>query len=580
MAYAATRMHPGIRLVFPGHVCQVVPAENLGKSLHSSEIANMNILTINLSLAGELKKMGHNLLEGNPPPGAILDVEALCGRTGFTPDCVVQQETLGKRVLLSNTISFSCPKVFWSIDTHLNTYWQRYYGQNFDLFLTTQKSWTGKLHRMGVKNAAWLPWYGVKRGWVPWGKRARDISFVGRITEVRLMRKWMSDFLREHFRVHIAQDIPFAAMLDTYANTRLAPNEAIFGEVNFRTFEAASCGAMVISQDLKEDLSALFDPGREIITYENVLELKNILEFYLKSPRQAKMIAAAGQARVQRSHLPRHRASELDSLIRDLTREKSGNHNIWTWLSSLWLEENSPKKTPSRKIPSPGSLPVTAETLFFRIQEAVRKDKKVLELLIPIIQKRQFDFHLLFNTGCSFAAMHAGNLQLAKGFFLRYCQSCSRPVPQISNQSGLVRAWTREMVSAGEKIRPGFLYDPGQHLPQSALECLVWMQDNDPERSSLLPDIKSLLGNVTGSEPIVLQALSQLSLHRQKDWKYNLELARINLKAFRLRQGLEELILARENAAKAGEEKHFHSRLKRLDKKGLLRTALDEVNYA
>jgi hypothetical protein len=106
------------------------------------------------------------------------------------------------------------------------------------------------------------------------------------------------------------------------------------------------------------------------------------------------------------------------------------------------------------------------------------------------------------------------------------------------------------------------------------------MQAQTPVEPSLLQDIKNLLGNVTGSEPIVLRFLSQLSLHRQKNWEYNLELVRINLKAFRLRQGLEELILARENAAKAGEEKHFHARLKRMDKKGLLRTALDEVNYA
>jgi len=573
-------MYPGIRLVFPGHVCQVVPAENLGKSLHSSEIANMNILTINLSLAGELKKMGHKLLECNPPPGAILDVEALYRRTGFTPDCVVQQETLGKRVLVSNTISFSCPKVFWSIDTHLNTYWQRYYAQNFDLFLTTQKSWPPKLTRMGLKNTAWLPWYGVKRGWVPWEKRERDISFVGRITEVRLMRKWMSDFLREYFRPHITQDIPFSAMLDTYAHTRLVPNEAIFGEVNFRTFEAASCGALVISQDLGEDLCSLFEPGREIATYKDVLELKSLLEYYLKHPRQARIIAAAGQDRVQRSHLPRHRASELDSLIKDLTRGKNVNPNVWTWISALWLQENSSQKHPFGNLPSPDSLPVTAETLFFRIQEAVRNDQKVLEHLVPIIQKEQFDFHLLFNTGCSFAAMHAGSLKLAKGFFLRHCQRCGRPVPKISGRAELVRGWVRELVNAGEMMRPGFFYDPRQHLPQSALECLIWLQAQNPAKPSLLPDIKSLLGNVTGSEPIVLQFLSQLSLQRQKDWEYNLDLARINLKAFRLRQGLEELILAQENAARAGEEKHFHSRLKRLDKKGLLRTALDEVNYA
>jgi hypothetical protein len=169
---------------------------------------------------------------------------------------------------------------------------------------------------------------------------------------------------------------------------------------------------------------------------------------------------------------------------------------------------------------------------------------------------------------------------LARGFIVRYCKIQNRAVPDISGPTALARAWVRELVNAGEKIRPGFLYEPQVHLPQCALECLVWMQSNDPEKYSMLPDIKNLLGNVTGSEPIVLQALSHLSLHRQKDWKYNLELSRINLKAFRLRQGLEELVLAGENATKAGEEENFHSRLKHLDKKGLLRTALDEVNYA
>lgn len=546
---------------------------------HASKKAYMNILTINLSLAGELKKLGHKLLECNPPPGAVLDSQALCQKYRFRPDCLIQQETLGKRVLVLNTASLSCPKAFWSVDTHLNTYWQRYYGQNFDLFLSTQKNWTHKLHRMGIKNAAWLPWYGAERDWVPWDRRSHDIGFVGRVTSSRLMRKWMSDFLREYFRVHITQDIPFPVMLDTYSRTRLAPNEAISGEVNFRTFEAASCGALVISQDLKENLSTLFDPGREIVTYENVLELKNILEHFLKTPRRAKTIAAAGRARVQRSHLPRHRASELDSLVRDLTRERA-NHNIWTWISALWLQENSPKEKDPPSTVSPDTLAVTAETLFLRIQEAVCKGKEVLGHLIPIIQKGQFDFHLLFNTGCSFAAMHAGNLKLARGFLLRYCQKQNRPMPQISDQSGLVRAWARELVNAGEKMRPGFFYDPKRHLPQSALECLIWLQAQTPAEPSLLRDIKNLLGNVPGSEPIVLLFLSQLSLQRQKDWEYNLELARINLKAFRLRQGLEELILAQENAARAGEEKSFRSRLKRLDKKSLLRTALDEVNYA
>ncbi|MFP4657062.1 MAG: glycosyltransferase [Desulfonatronovibrionaceae bacterium] len=541
---------------------------------------NMNILTINLSLAKNLREMGHNLLQCDPPPGAVLDAAALCRKSGFNPDCMIQQETLGKRVLVLNMDPVPCPSVYWSIDTHLNTYWQRYYGLNFDLFLSTQKKWAFELLRQGIKNTAWLPWYGSEQKWLPWEKRKHDISFVGRITEARLARKWMAEFLRDNFVPHIVQDIPFKAMLQTYANTRLVPNEAIFGEVNFRTFEAASCGAMVLSQKLEDGLDSLFDPGREIITYENVVELKGLVEYYLAHPKQAKTIAAAGRERVQKEHLPQHRAHTLSGLVQDLCRERRLKPDIYAWVSSLWLQENSltgEKRECSRAL---NSLSVTPETLLFRIQNASRRNGDVLHYLVPILKQGQFDFHLLFNTGCSFAALQAGQFKLAKAFLLRHLRDRKPYMPDLADQGGLVRAWVRELVRAGEKLRPGFFYRPELHLPQSAVECLIWWHDKHPGNRSLLADIKNLLGDIPGCEPVVLEALSRLSLHRQKDWRYNLELARINLKAFRLRQGLEELVLAKKNAAESGAEHCLRSCLRRMDKNGLLRTALDEVTHA
>ncbi|MGM0610339.1 MAG: glycosyltransferase family protein [Thermodesulfobacteriota bacterium] len=542
----------------------------------------MNILALNLSLSKQLKTQGHNVLECKPPQGTLVDVSALCRKANFVPECIIQQEILGRRILLLNLELMSCPKVFWSIDTHLNIYWQRYYARNFDLFLTTQKEWLPRITRAGIKNCAWLPWFGSKQDWIPWHRRKHDISFVGRITETRPTRRWMIEFLRAYFTAHIENDIPFKAMLETYKQTRMAPNEAISGEVNFRTFESASCGALVLSQNLGDGLRELFEPGREIITFENALELKQILTHLIGHPEQARVTAAAGQSRIHREHLPRHRAKRLSDLIHDVHKEKhKPEKNIWTFLASMWLGQNTgAENNPLYTAGIEQTLPHIPETMFFRVQSAAGDQKDILRHLVPLARTNQFDFHLLLNVGCSFAALQAKNLELAKFFLFRYLQSGERRVRPIPDRLTLVRAWVRELVAAGEKMRPGFLYNPGVHLPQSALECLLWLASKISKPRILLPDISNLLHNVPGSEPFVLQAISQLSLYARKKWQYNMDLAQINLKAFRLREGIEELILARENAFKAGEEKHFLLRLRRLDKKSLLHSALDEVIHA
>jgi len=71
-----------------------------------------------------------------------------------------------------------------------------------------------------------------------------------------------------------------------------------------------------------------------------------------------------------------------------------------------------------------------------------------------------------------------------------------------------------------------------------------------------------------------LRALSWLGLRRRQDWALGLDLALTNLRIFRLREGLEELALALENAGKQGQEDRFFQRLKVLDPSGLARRQL------
>jgi spore maturation protein CgeB len=78
-------------------------------------------------------------------------------------------------------------------------------------------------------------------------------------------------------------------------------NPAEIWGVNARTFEAAGCGAFQIA-DSRPGLPELFEPGREIETFDTADELKDKIDYYLVHPHQRQTIADAGYARAHRDH--------------------------------------------------------------------------------------------------------------------------------------------------------------------------------------------------------------------------------------------------------------------------------------
>jgi len=70
---------------------------------------------------------------------------------------------------------------------------------------------------------------------------------------------------------------------------------------NMRLFEASGCGALLIT-DYMDNLSDLFEIGREIVAYRDPDECASLIRYYLAHPDEAAAIAAAGQARTLRDH--------------------------------------------------------------------------------------------------------------------------------------------------------------------------------------------------------------------------------------------------------------------------------------
>ena len=77
-----------------------------------------------------------------------------------------------------------------------------------------------------------------------------------------------------------------------------------------RTFEACGAGAFQMV-DRRPGLSQLFEPGRELVTFGDVTDLREKLDYYLERPAERHTIAKAGEKRARQEHTYAHRLNLL-----------------------------------------------------------------------------------------------------------------------------------------------------------------------------------------------------------------------------------------------------------------------------
>jgi len=83
---------------------------------------------------------------------------------------------------------------------------------------------------------------------------------------------------------------------------------------NLRLFEATGVGALLIT-DWKENLPAIFEPGREVIPYRSPEECAELVRYYLEHEDERQAIAQAGQARTLRDHTYYQRMQNLVEIV-------------------------------------------------------------------------------------------------------------------------------------------------------------------------------------------------------------------------------------------------------------------------
>ncbi|BCS88637.1 glycosyltransferase [Pseudodesulfovibrio sediminis] len=529
-------------------------------------------------LVDAFRMTGSTILTLAASPLPFFDLPKALEEHDCTPDLVLQVERLGVRSLLTGLDAVDCPLLFWCIDPHLNGHWHDSYARLFDLVCSTQKAWIPKIAGRGARDVRWLPWFGQEQEWMPWEEREHGLTFVGRITDQRPARKWMVEFLQERaaaFNPAIRDAVPFPKMMELYRNSRIIPNESIFGEVNFRLFEGASCGCMVLGQTIGSEQEELFEPGREMDTYSHIAELGEKLALYLSNDRLTRTMAKAAHARVRAEHLPEHRMQRIVDYAKNANRNRAtgGEAAKWTALSvcSLWEAgqfASSVKEVLDLLDGVEKDGEVAAATL--RVQAMAEMHPLLKTNTRALLAAKQYETVPELNLAASMAALRVDHFDGAKAFWYRHLEASEKRAAPPNDRKTLLTLWATDLQRRGMLVRPGFNFDPARHLPMTAAECLLAILADEPEDIPTLRMLDTILQPVMGTEQARVGFLSILTLHQRDEWRLALEIALANLRSYRLESGLEELQVAHEIARRQGQENAFLRVLKGRDPSGLL----------
>jgi spore maturation protein CgeB len=82
------------------------------------------------------------------------------------------------------------------------------------------------------------------------------------------------------------------------------------GGLNQRVFDVPASGSFLLT-DAKREATELFEPGKEIVTYHDPEEAKELALWYLERPSEREKISTAARKVVLQRHLYRHRLPVL-----------------------------------------------------------------------------------------------------------------------------------------------------------------------------------------------------------------------------------------------------------------------------
>ncbi len=251
-----------------------------------------------------------------------IDIAELIDTIERKPDLLLLIECNSPPFLLPKNLNkVNIPSAWWAIDNHLNSRWHKEYANYFDFTFFAQKEYVPSAKQYGIKNIKWLPLacdpvihkdHSVERIY--------DVGFVGYLNSER--EKYFSN-LNKHVNVKIFQGLNPSEMSEVYSKSKIGINICAREDLNMRTFEVMSSGAMLLMQKIDAGISDLFIENEHFV-FHDLDNTADQIKKYLADSEERNRISELGKAFVQREHTYVHRIRQIIDTIfnRDSSAQK------------------------------------------------------------------------------------------------------------------------------------------------------------------------------------------------------------------------------------------------------------------
>src|SRR5262249_31302171 len=138
-----------------------------------------------------------------------------------------------------------------------------------------------------------------------------EVAFVGQLFNVGHERRRITTEVARRWRMNPQRYYQQAEIPLVYSAAKIVINLPLKDDLNFRTFEAMSCGAMLLTRRVANGQQILFKEGQHFAAFATEHELYEQIDHYLTHEEERARIAAAGLAEVRAKHTLQQRLEQL-----------------------------------------------------------------------------------------------------------------------------------------------------------------------------------------------------------------------------------------------------------------------------
>jgi hypothetical protein len=252
----------------------------------------------------------HAWVEPGFAPETTLD--SLARLSGFTPDLFMYIEPMG--LIPRGMEKAPFPTVCLLCDTHCDLESRLRMARFFDHVFLYQCNYLKFFNEHPSGHLHWHPYACDLEFFHPLNvERDLDVALIGQVTSER---KRILSTLAQSYRINEQHYYWQKEISGVYSRAKIVLNLPHADDLNFRTFEALSCGALLLTKRIKNGQELLFQEGVHYAAFADEHELFAKVDYYLSHEKERAAMAAAGLEEVWQRHRLEQRIPEILDIVK------------------------------------------------------------------------------------------------------------------------------------------------------------------------------------------------------------------------------------------------------------------------